>query len=133
MSVYRPLFNELSKDLFDIVKGITEQAVARAKEREALFKIGPVGMVLNLSNDEPVATWLQKRYGWKRHAISRCAYNESVEVAARLLCGHVTQYLPISERALHLSISPAEAFMIALDKAVQNSPRGCYCVQREEE
>jgi hypothetical protein len=112
---FRELFVELSADVFAIAK--------------APFRPGPIGQVLDVANERPMSDWLMRRYGWRRFAISRCAYDGKVEISARLDCGHLIEYKPIDERALHLASNPAFAFIDALDKSVDDTAR-CYCVRR---
>lgn len=128
MSVYRPLFNELSDDAYAIAKGILEEALRAAADNKPAphyqrSKTSPFVDVVNNS----LAAKLCERFGWQQIAMWRDALHRVTCLAVRLGCGHKSE-VEISENVLE-DMDPGE-FLLSLERYGE-SGRRCYCVQHE--
>lgn len=123
---FRELFVELSREAFEIAKGIGEQAVRRAEESRVLH--APAAPAKPLAFDF-VGRHVAERYRWSYVETRRHRATCDVSWLVRLKCGH-HHVIAFPERVLHRS--PSEAFDFLLDHLDNHAhERSCYCVQHE--
>lgn len=134
---FRELFVELSRDAFEIAKGIGEQAVHRARERlkqTTPRRQGRVSQIVDaFSSEGPANRYLLSRYRWTRLSIRRAASFDGIEFTVLLPCGHTHQVRPIDELILHRSLMGeiVNTLIEILDKRDDEAPRSCFCTPRE--
>ena len=120
---FRELFVELPRQLFDVLKGIGEQAVREAQEPAHDRKPSRSRALV-----ESAARIIRERYGWIDCRASRMALQDSYEMAPRLACGHWHR-IEIPYTRLVANPSMRVALLGILDDAADE--RSCYCVPME--
>jgi hypothetical protein len=126
VSVFRELFVELSEEAFRIAKGVAEQAVTNAQsvqERAATIQSVTLSAAIR---SETIGRALCERYGWRNCEVVRSAAKRAFEIGARRLCGHRVFY-ELNEHALLIG-----TWTDVIEQAVYETPRYCYCKQRED-
>lgn len=122
---FRELFNELSDELFEALKGIGEQAVREATSVSVPVHRGSNWRVLLNSTETRIA--LCERYQWSNVAVRPMAHDCCTEIIATLECGHRVRYRLDELRFVH-----ARDFIEAVDHASNRFPRTCFCTPRPE-
>jgi hypothetical protein len=124
---FRDLFIELPATLFDMLRGIGERAVLNASRPAP-----PASMVPStLSILERYIVHVMRRYGWIDVRCIQFSSAAAVEIIATGRCGHRTSYRIDEERLFSASFT-IRLNTTMLDEVIQNAPRRCYCVQRQE-
>lgn len=136
-SVFRSLFVELSAAAFEIAKGIGEQAVSRARERETLR--APLtetheSRLLRALSAGPGLHYILSRYGWSDFGIEREVLQRRLRVSGRLSCGHWHELKSINETVLYMARrgEMLNDLLDRIDTRVAESPRSCFCTPRAQ-
>jgi hypothetical protein len=124
---FRELFSELPTALFDLLKGIGEEAVRKAQPPPLHHRPSITSQLSGPINDAWLGDYLCERLGCKRISTFRAADRRELEFAVCMLCGHKRQFA-ISECALEDPIATMYSDMI--ESACRGSKR-CYCVERQ--
>lgn len=126
-AVYRPLFYELSDDLFAIAKGIVEAALHKAQPR-ARYSRPSNAYLFNALFDSSAGQLVCEQYGWKSATMYREAADRTTVLVAKLACGH-----PVEVRFSD-NVAETEPRIASLLESLgirAQDARRCYCVQRE--
>lgn len=127
MSVFRPLYVELSDDAYAIAKGILEQALIKAQPCARYSRPSAASLFGQLF-ESSAGRVVCDEFGWQSATMYREPMDRSTTLTAKLNCGHrssvtFTDHLVETEPRL-------VDLLVSLGRGVHGARR-CYCVPRE--
>ena len=128
-ALFRELFIELPRAVFDALQAIGEGAIKQAEvQRDA--RAASAISYRSPSAVEAYVRWAMRRFGWRRAETRRIAHEAMTYIVVELRCGHGQKY-DVDEASIMRCRGAAEEIDL-LDGIVENTPRRCYCVEPEE-